>query len=75
MATSQSTAVIAMFALGLAFAPAASADSAGDACKALSEARVALDYMQSMPRPRQRRMSSMRRCKRQAPSLISCLPA
>ncbi len=45
MATSQSTAVIAMFALGLAFAPAASADAAGDACTALSEARVALYFM------------------------------
>ena len=33
------------FALGLAFAPAASADSAGAACTALSEARVALYFM------------------------------
>ena len=74
MTNGQSTAVMAVFALRLAFAPAASADFAGDACTALSEARVALYFMINA---KTKAAQDEFNAKVQAAStkLISCLPA
>jgi hypothetical protein len=74
MTGSQSIAVTTTFGLVLVFVPAAWADHVSDACAALANARTAL-YSMTLAKDSPRKMRSMQRCKRQAPSLTPCLPA